>query len=129
MSGRFRFALALGVLVLGTSCGDDSTKVDADVEVRIERARFFPNEVSISPGAKVRWVNVLPRSAENERTVTSGTKDDPDAGSLFDVTLKGYASGEPEGETFVFEFDEPAVYHYFSRLPTGEEFTGTVTVH
>jgi plastocyanin len=97
------------------------------VTIEIQTAQFFPREVHSMPGRPVRWVNRLSRSAQNERTVTSGTgPDDPDAGALFDELVVGFAEGEEDD--FVFRFDEPGEYPYFSRLPSGEEFTGTVTV-
>jgi plastocyanin len=129
MNRRYLVGVAVLVLSLGSGCGDDAAGPEVDREVRVERARFFPEVIDVTPGAKIRWVNVLPRTAENERTVTSGTgKEDPDAGDTFDVTLRGYASGEARGETFVFEFIDRGTFTYFSRLPDGEEFFGTVTV-
>jgi len=106
-------------------CGDDSP--GADHEIRIETARFFPKDPDVRPGETVRWYNALPKSAENARTVTSGTgPDDPDAGKLFDVTLQGY-----EGKNFddyTYKFTERGTYPYFTRLPADGEYGGTVTV-
>ncbi len=95
----------------------------------METARFFPSASVIPIGGKVRWVNFLSRSDANRRTVTSGTgPEDPDAGMLFDVTLEGFGQGEPTGESYTRTFNERGTFNYFTRLPSGAEFTGTVTV-
>ena len=112
------------------ACDDDPVVPRVSREIRVERARFFSNDVSIGVGGKIRWVNILARSAENRRTVTSGTgPDDHEAGDLFDTTLEGHPSGEAEGQDFIFQFNETGEYRYFSRLPSGEEFTGIVRVN
>jgi plastocyanin len=111
--------------VLG--CGEeDTTLPPADEEVKIQTDRFFPNEVTILPGRRVRWVNTLPKSADNVRTVTSGVPGSPD--SLFDATLQGYDAGEPVGDSFLFVFEEVGEYPYYSTRPGLAPFTGTVIV-
>lgn len=125
----FRMLLAAAALLVFAAACDDEPKPDVDVEIRIETARFFPSAVTVGPGSRVRWVNVLRREEGNVRTVTSGTgPDDPDAGMMFDAPLQGYASGEAEGENFTFRFDSFGTFHYFTRLPNGQEYGGTVTV-
>jgi plastocyanin len=116
------------VLLLAAGCGSD-TAPKADAEVRIQTARFFPDPVEIRPGDTVRWVNTLSRSTENRRTVTSGTgPNDPQAGAAFDDTLQGYPPGSAEGQSVIHEFDDPGTYPYFSRIPQGAEFSGTIVV-
>jgi plastocyanin len=120
--------VALVVLAVVWGCGDSATRPPGEKQVIVRTDSFFEKDVEITAGKTVRWVNVLRRSEENVRTVTSGTgPDDPKAGDLFDATLQGFASGEAEGDDFVFRFTEPGVYHYFSRYPVGHEFSGTVT--
>jgi plastocyanin len=115
-------------LLLAAGCGSDESP-NVQAEIRIETARFFPDPVDIRPGDTVRWVSILPRSPENLRTVTSGTgPDDPDAGIAFDDTLQGYRAGSPEGESVTHTFDDPGTYTYFSRIPAGSEFSGTILV-
>ena len=125
---RQRLVMAGLALLLGTTaCSEDSApRVDAEIDVR--RTAFFPAQVFIKPGARVRWVNVV-EPVEGPRTVTSGSgPGDPDAGMLFDVTLQPRSSGQASGEEYVRRFEEPGNYLYFSRLPQGEEFTGVVVV-
>lgn len=117
--------LAVACLPLAAGCGNDSP--GADHEIRIETARFFPKDPDLRPGETVRWYNTLPKSAENVRTVTSGTgPDDPDAGKLFDVTLQGYEG--KNFDDFTYKFTDRGTYPYFTRLPQGGEYGGTVTV-
>jgi plastocyanin len=122
---RFLVASVLiGWAVLG--CGDDP-KAQGDYTVQIQTFRFFQDPIMVPVGSTVRWVNVNP--LDSVRTVTSGTGSaDTTAGALFDVTLHGYAPGEPEGEDFIYKFEERGSYPYFSRLPQGHEFHGLVEV-
>ena len=107
-------------------CGDDPQK-KADYTVEIQTFRFFQDPISIPVGSSVRWVNTNPR--DSIRTVTSGTgPQDSTAGALFDEVLHGYAPGEPEGESFIYIFEDRGSYHYFSRLPEGHEFHGLIEV-
>ncbi len=114
------------------SCGDDQTKPAANEEVEVLTESFLPAQVEITTGQSVRWVNNLRKDANSLRTVTSGKPTDPPEmqGLLFDVELDGYDSGEPWGDVFVFEFNDPEVdtVYYFSRYPAGNEFTGRVLV-
>ncbi len=119
-------ALLAGAL---SGCNGAATRPPGEKQVVIRTDSFFEKQIEVTAGQPVRWVNGLSRSADNVRSVTSGTgPDDPDAGKLFDVTLQGYAPGQPEGEDFVHRFAEPGVYPYFSRYPAGHEFGGTVYV-
>ncbi len=123
--------VAILVLLAGvlTGCGGEATRPPGEEQVLVRTDSFFQKQVVVTAGQPVRWVNVLRRSEENLRTVTSGTgPDDPDAGKLFNATLQGYASGDPVGEDFVHRFTQPGTYPYFSRFPVGHEFSGTVYV-
>lgn len=114
----------MGAVVAG--CGDEPKK-QGDYTVQIQTFRFFQDPISIPVGSTVRWVNVNP--LDSVRTVTSGTgSQDSTAGALFDEVLHGYASGQPEGESFIYTFDERGSYPYFSRLPAGHEFHGLIEV-
>lgn len=130
-SGRWQWMtwafLAL-VAVGAAACGDDPAP-DFDHEIRVESMRFFPNVLSVKAGETVRWVNVLRKDAESLRTVTSGTgPGDPAAGAEFDVQLDGFNPGEPQGQSFTMKFDEAGTVEYFTRLPEGEEYFGTLIV-
>lgn len=128
MLTRRLFWLLIPVSLVLFACSE-TAQPRADHEIRVETARFFPSVEDVALGASVRWTNVLRDAPENVRTVTSGTgPDDPEAGALFDVSLKGFASGEATGESFLFSFSERGTYSYFSRLPDGAEFTGTIRV-
>lgn len=120
-------SLVLGALV--AACGDDATLPDADHEVQVRTADFFPATLEVAAGERVRWVSILRQGEDSRRTVTSGIGPaDPEAGVRFDEELEGYGSGDRTGEAFVFQFDEPDTVFYFSRLPAGREFTGRVIV-
>jgi len=126
-TAAFGFAAVL-CLALSFSCGSDNGP-RVDTRIRVERFRFFPNQVDVRPGTRVRWVNVERRANDATFSVTSGTgPDDPEAGALFDRTLLGAPQGEPEGDDFIYKFDERGTFFYFSRLPEGGEFMGRVTV-
>jgi plastocyanin len=121
-------ALAFAAALALAACGEEEGP-GADYEIRIETARFFPSTLDIPAGSNVRWVNVLSRAPENLRTVTSGSLP-PDAsdGAAFDDTLQGYPPGTGRGETVTRRFDEPGVYPYFTRIPAGSEYAGSITV-
>lgn len=126
-----RILIPVLVVVSGlAACGDEKGTLPlADVEVRIETGRFFPKDLDLRPGNTVRWVNILPRSPENIRTVTSGAPEDSVTGTLFDSgDLQGRESGEVEGDDFIFKFTERGTYPFFSRYPAGNELRGTVLV-
>jgi len=132
---RVRSLPAIGILfalliVIVSACSEDEQVPLADHEVRIRQLDFLPDSLGIVAGQTVRWVNTMSQSAANTRTVTSGEgPDDSEAGSLFDATLGGYSSGHAYGDYFVFKFVDPGRYPYFTRLPTGEEYTGVVVVY
>ena len=119
----------LGALVAGlwsAACSDD-VEPQGDYKIVIRTFSFFQDSIVVSVGSTVEWVNVNPR--DSVRTVTSGTgPEDSTAGALFDRSLRGYPSGEPEGEKFFYTFGERGRFPYFSRLPAGQEFTGVVEV-
>lgn len=117
-------SVVIGWAVVG--CGDEPQQ-QGDYTVQIQTFRFFQDPISVPVGSTVRWVNVNP--LDSVRTVTSGTgSQDSTAGALFDVMLHGYPPGEPEGDDFVYKFEERGSYPYFSRLPQGHEFHGLVEV-
>jgi plastocyanin len=120
--------LVAGMLIAGgvAGCGDDAQK-QGDYTVQIQTFRFFQDPIYIPVGSTVRWVNVNPR--DSLRTVTSGTgSQDSTAGALFDEVLHGYSSGQAEGESFIYKFEDRGSFPYFSRLPEGHEFHGLVEV-
>lgn len=120
--------IVAGVMIAGgvAGCGDEVQK-QGDYTVQIQTFRFFQDPLFIPVGSTVRWVNVNPR--DSIRTVTSGTgPEDSTAGALFDEVLHGYSSGQPEGESFIYKFDDRGSFPYFSRLPSGHEFHGLVEV-
>lgn len=115
------------VSVVSVLAGCNDTKKQADYTIDIQTLQFFPNQISIRVGSTVRWVNINPR--DSVRTVTSGTgPEDSTAGSLFDSTLHGYLPGDPEGESFIYQFVDRGTYFYFSRLPARTPFFGRVEV-
>jgi plastocyanin len=123
--------LALGMLLaaglLFPGCGSDDFP-KAKYTIRIQDGSFFPTPQPVPVGSTVRWVNILPRSADNVRTVTSGSPGDSTAGALFDATLEGRGDGETEGDDFIYRFDERGTFPYFSRYPDPPSLVGTVVV-
>jgi len=122
---RFLVASVLaGCCVAGC---DDEVQKQGDYTVQIQTFRFFQDPIAIPVGSTVRWVNVNPH--DSLRTVTSGTgSQDSSAGALFDEVLRGYSSGQAEGESFIYKFEDRGSFPYFSRLPEGHEFHGLVEV-
>jgi plastocyanin len=132
---RIRGSRAAGIagvmaaVALGAFACSEEDAPDADYVIRVQTNNFFPNDLEVPAGSTIRWVNVLSRSPENRRTVTSGTGPaDTTAGVAFDDTLEGYPPGTPEGESVTRLFEDPGTIHYFSRIPPGSEFVGSVTV-
>jgi hypothetical protein len=138
-STRIRPALLAGLALLAgavhwAACGDDDDSgLPVDRTIRITETNFIPNEVTVVSGSRIEWQNRF----REDRTVTSGTgAADPAAGDLFDVTLRGYRSGEAIGGTWQQVFTatdtlHPDTIHYFSRLvPDGftSPFRGRVIV-
>jgi plastocyanin len=119
-------AAGLATLLFLASCGDNAPAPANEVHVREQG--FQPNDISVRPGEKVSWVNII-ESSDNIRTVTSGSPDDSASiALLFDEVLRGPESGEFFGERFEFRFDDPGDYRYFSRFPSSNQFTGIVRV-
>lgn len=122
--------LFLAGLLFAPGCSEDEQVPFADHEVKVRRIDFLPDSLFVAAGERVRWVNTLSQSTQNTRTVTSGEgPGDPEAGSLFDATLAGYSSGNAVGDYFVFQFLDPGRYPYFTRLPTGDEYSGVIIVN
>jgi plastocyanin len=115
-------AVLLGAapLVLAACGGDGSTQsapvgpaAEAEqVTVTIERSRYEPREIQVTPGSEVTFENLDPVV----HTVTSTDGSSP-----------AYDSGElGQDETFVQRFDEPGTHDYFCVVhPT---MRGTVVV-
>ncbi len=138
---RYLFnALLAGALVL-SACGDDDddngrtgadgngTERPPEVVVPDESCAgltpartvtmrgnaFVPDDIEIGFGEVVRWVN----EDGETHTVTSGERDDADAGRLFDATV-------PPGGEFCYRFevrsdrdDDDDDIDYFCRIHTG----------
>jgi plastocyanin len=125
-----RLIVLASLLVLGSGCGEDEQVPAADHEVKVRRSDFFPDSLFVEAGESVRWVNTLSQSTENRRTVTSGDgPSDPQAGTLFDAVLEGYSSGNAFGDYFVYLFQDPGRYPYFTQLPAGGEYSGVIIVN
>jgi plastocyanin len=125
---KFETILMLATTLLLTlsvmSCGDDEAP---EPDIRIESSRFFPAHKEIQAGESVRWVNVNRKG--DTRTVTSGLVDSTAThGLLFDESLEGYESGEAFGQSYSYKFEERGVWHYFTRLPADNQYTGTIVV-
>lgn len=113
------WAAAIAAALLLAACGGDTATSEIDppqspVTVTVEQFQFGPEEVTISIGQSVEWVN-------NDRilhTVTAGTPESPR--TTFDGLL------EDAGSTFSFTFDTPGTYEYFcARHP---HMRGVITV-
>jgi plastocyanin len=121
-------ATALVLIPAFMSCGDDEAP-GADHEVKVREKDFFQANLEVQVGQTVRWVNTLSKSADHLRTVTSGLVDSTENhGLLFDETLEGFESGEVFGQSFTHRFEERGVWHYFTRNPPNDQFTGMVVV-
>jgi plastocyanin len=120
--------LACAASLVATAC-DDTDPERFDHEIRVQVDSFFPKNIVVGVGSRVRWVNVQRKDQGTARSVTSGTgPDDTDAGVLFDAVVDGFETGEIEGDEFIHRFTDIGTFSYFSRLPEGEEFGGTVVV-
>lgn len=103
---RTALALAVGVALLSAACGDDTsapatTRAGANT-VDIERSRFKPDELTVSAGTTVEFVNHDPF----EHTVTA----QEDSAVQFDSGRLG------QDETFERTFDQPGSYDYFCEI-------------
>lgn len=83
----------------------DGSRVTADATVIIRNLAFQPDEVTINPGQRVRWIN----DDEIEHTTTSGAPESDNAGDVWDSGLL-----QP-GEFYVRQFDQEGEYAYFCR--------------
>ena len=115
------FAAALAFAACGGGGGGDGTiePVVPVVEVSLFGDRFTPDDLTVTIGTTVRWVN----DDEEEHTVTSGIDNsDPDAGLVFDSPIL-----EP-GDAFEVDFDEPGDLDYFCRFHVDFGMVGFLSV-
>ena len=83
--------------------------------VEIVNFAFAPPDLKVGAGTDVTFINLDAFS----HTVTAGTDDTP--------TPDVFDSGRlPEGDVFLFEFDEPGTYMYYCDLHPAMEATITV---
>ena len=66
-------AVGLTVLAVLWSCGDDAPAPPN--EVRIRSQSFQPNDISIRPGEKVSWVNIIEFSDNETEWGTVGVSE------------------------------------------------------
>lgn len=110
-SGSLFAIVALGVAVIALGCGDDKSSNGGS------GPRFDPDEITIVVGDTIRFVSVT-----GDHTVTSGTgSDDPASGDLFDAVV-------PEGDDFVFVFNNPDTIPYYCIPHEADGMTGIVRV-
>jgi len=84
-----------------------------EVEVQMVDVAFEPEEVTVTAGTTVTWIN----EDAVQHTVTAGTRGDPTG--MFDETVAG-------GGSFSFTFEEPGTYEYFCGFHPG--MSGVVIV-
>lgn len=98
--------ITLAGLLAGTTCAPGSNQAEPLFEeVEIENVAFVPKEITIKVGKTVRWTNNDPVV----HTVTSGSPDDADKGSLFD-------SGDIiQFDSFTRQFNEAGEFTYHCR--------------
>jgi plastocyanin len=94
----------------------------ADHTVNIVGLTFEPAEITVAVGDTVTWE--VTESIGAPHSVTSGTPDDPDKGSVFDSGAEGLIE---VGETFEFTFDSAGTYAYYCTVH-GASMSGQVVV-
>lgn len=119
---RSRFGVLSTVLALTTAlgaCGDDDDPTDPDngddvtVINLTSSLTFSPDDVTISPGTTVRWVN----QADIAHTVT------PDGHSEWTRWTT-----TTSGESFEHTFDTEGTFEYFCEPHLDDGMTGVIRV-
>lgn len=86
-------------------------------EVWIEGNSFNVSNLEVSAGTTVTWTN----NSSVAHTVTSGNRDDSDAGSLFN------SGSIPAGGTFSHTFEDAGSFEYFCEFHPAMSAEVTVT--
>ena len=120
-----RFALALVLALSVTACAEDSDgqttaptgtgdlivgntpqpSATADTEITIEGSAYGEDEITVSTGTTVAWIN----EDAMDQTVTHGEEGQPVGDARFDELV-------PPGETVSFTFEQPGTYHVTCTL-------------
>ena len=119
-SGARRLALGAGIaLVLAFAV---APAIAADQEVSIVGLTFEPAEITVAVGDTVTWR--VTESIGANHSVTSGTPDDPDKGSVFDSGADDLADVDA---TFEWTFDTAGTFPYYCTVH-GASMSGQVIV-
>ena len=107
------------VTTIGTTIHihDPATPPDGDPSCGIQRNCFIPNSLVIKTGDTVTWVNY----AATAHQIKSGEFGDPQAGSLFDITV-------PASGSATHTFTQSGLVHYHHSLPAQSYETGRIYV-
>jgi plastocyanin len=115
-----RVALVAGIaLVLAFAV---APAIAANEEVAIVGLTFEPADITVAVGDTVTWK--VTESIGANHSVTSGTPDDPDKGSVFDSGADDLAN---VGDTFEWTFDTAGTFAYYCTVH-GASMSGQVTV-
>ncbi len=98
-----------GLAMVSSCVAPPPTFVEANVtNVTMSGLAFNPSVVTIKQGTSVQWTNAETQFISH--TVTSGTPEDPNAGSLFDSTPI------VPRQKFSVTFTTPGTYVYFCKF-------------
>ena len=119
---RIKRALAALAVVGATAAVAVGSVAAADQTVNIVGLTFEPADITVSVGDTVTWE--VTESIGAPHSVTSGTPDDPDPGSIFDSGADGLIE---VGETFEHTFETAGTFAYYCTVH-GASMSGQVVV-
>lgn len=118
---RWGLAVALGIALISSACGDeasnDADRAEDDAEVAggtpvaITNFVYEPQELTVAPGTKVTWTN--------KDSAPHNVQDISELNIRISIDLK-------QGETFSITYQNPGSYSYICSLHPF--MTGTVKV-
>ena len=112
---RSRIAAVMVLALAVGSCGDDDPAGPTTREIRMQATAFNPNDVTISAGTTVRWVNDQPIA----HTITPNNP--AQAGVWVTQNIAATA-----GASFTHRFNSTGVFNYTCTLHAG--MTGRINV-
>jgi plastocyanin len=113
--------LGLGLILAGAVTLGPVALAAGPLDVSIVDRSFQPTDLTVKAGDTVTWT--VTQAIAEPHSVKSGSPGDPDAGKLFDSTIRLRANGD----SFQFTFANPGTYPFYCEVhPT--TMKGTITV-